>query len=113
MPLYRTLERILFDNDVVFDQFIVSPLKGVPQAVLDILLTKGRVVEVHTPPLAVLPGWEGKAAALAPLGIEDVSQLLDADLDKVAEELDTPVEYLREAAQDAQSWMEIEGEYDA
>ena len=108
MPLYRTLERIIFDDDVVFDQFIVSPLKGVPKSILEILLAKGRVVEVQTPPLAVLPGWEEKAAVLAPLGIEDVSQLVDADLDKVAEELGTPVRGLRKAALEAQSWMQVE-----
>jgi len=115
MPLYRTLERIIFDDDVEFDQFTVSPLKGVPKAILKILLNKGRIVEVQTPPLAVLPGWEAKAAALEPLGIENVSQLVDADLDEVAEELDTPVEELRKAALEAQSWMQVEeeGGYDA
>lgn len=110
MPLYRTLERIIFDDDVVFDQFIVSPLKGVPKAILDILLARGRIVEIQTPPLAALPGWEDRAAMLEPLGIEDVSQLVDADLDEVAESLDTPVESLRAAALEAQSWMKVEGE---
>jgi hypothetical protein len=108
MPLYRTLERIVFDDDTVFNQFIVSPLKGVPKSILKILLAKGRITEVQTPPLAVLPGWEERAVALEPLGIENVSQLVDADLDKVAEKLDTPVKSLRKAAREAQSWMQVE-----
>ena len=109
MPLYRTLERLSGDDGTVYEMGIVSPLKGIKPKVIAVLLEKKRIVEVQAPPLRVLPGWRAKAAVLEPLGIEDVSQLVTADLDKVAEELDTPVEGLREAAQDAQQWLTIEG----
>lgn len=110
MPLYRTLERLIDGEGVVYERGIVDPLKKVPASVVTILLEKQRIVEVDSPPLRVLPGWKDRAAVLEPLGIEDVSQLVDADLDKVAKELDTPVEGLRQAAQDAQSWLTVEGE---
>jgi hypothetical protein len=110
MPLYRTLERLIDGAGLVYEKGIVDPLKKVPGQVIVILLEKQRIVEVKSPPLRVLPGWEEKAAVLEPLGIEDVSQLVDADLDEVAKELDVPVKGLRQAVQDAQSWLTVEGE---
>ena len=107
MPLYRTLERLIDGVGLVYERGIVDPLKKVPASVITILLEKQRIVEVQAPPLRVLPGWEERAAILEPLGIEDVSQLVDADLDEVAKELDTPVEGLRRAAQEAQHWLEV------
>jgi len=110
MPLYRTLERLSGDDGTVYEMGIVSPLGGITSKALAALLAKHRIVVVDSPPLRVLPGWKDKAAVLEPLGIEDVSQLVTADLDKVAEELGTTVENLREAAQEAQSWLTIEKE---
>ena len=110
MPLYRTLEKLWGKDGTKYAQGIVSPLKGISPKAIAVLLKKRRIVRVQTPPLRVLPGWEERAAVLEPLGIEDVSQLVSADFDKVAEELDTSVENLRKAAQDAQSWLTIEGE---
>lgn len=110
MPLYRTLERLSGDDGTVYEMDIVSALKGIKPKVIAVLLEKKRIVEVNSPPLRVLPGWEERAAVLEPLGIEDVSQLVDADLDEVAEELDTSVEGLRKAAQDAQQWITVSKE---
>jgi hypothetical protein len=110
MPLYRTLERLSGDDGTVYEMDIVSPLKGIKPKVIAVLLEKKRIAVVQAPPLRVLPGWEERAAVLEPLGIEDVSQLVTADLDKVAEELGTEVEHLREAALDAQRWLEVEGD---
>ena len=106
MPLYRTLER-LTGSKGVYPMDIVSDLRKISAGAIKVLLEKKRIVLVQAPPLRVLPGWKEKAAVLAPLGIEDVSQLVTADLDKVAEKLDTPVEDLRRAAQDARQWVEI------
>jgi hypothetical protein len=105
MPLYRTLERLSGDDDLVYKAGIVDPLKKVSAEVIAILLAKGRIVEVQAPPLRVLPGWKEKAVALEPLGIEDVSQLVEADLEEVAKELDITVEELREDTQEAQQWL--------
>jgi len=106
MPLYRTLERLSGDKGV-YPSGIVSDLRKISKGAIAALLEKRRIVLVEAPPLRVLPGWKERAAVLEPLGIEDVSQLVTADLDKVAEELDIPVEGLREAAQDARQWVEI------
>jgi hypothetical protein len=112
MPLYRTMERLLGEDGTVYEIDLVTPLKGIRPKVIAVLLEKKRIVVVQTPPLLGLRGWEERAAVLEPLGIEDVSQLVTADLDEVAEELDTSVETLRKAAQDAQSWLSIESEED-
>ena len=112
MPLYRMLERLSFDDGTKIEMGTVDPLNGVSSEVLNLLLAKRRIVEVKAPPLRALPGWKAKAEMLEPLGIEDVSQLVTADLEEIAEALDTPVEGLREAAQDAQRWITDEEEYD-
>ena len=106
MSLYRTLERLLGADGTVYEMDIVSPLKGISSKVIAVLLEKKRIAEVQSPPLRVLLGWKERAEVLEPLGIEDVSQLVTADLDKAAEELDVPVENLRKAAQDVQRWIE-------
>lgn len=107
MPLYRMLERLSFDDGTKIQMDTIDPLNGVSSEVIALLLKKRRIVEVIAPPLRALPGWGDKAKALEPLGIKDVSQLVTADLDEIAEALDTPVEGLREAAQDAQRWIEV------
>ena len=111
MPLYRTLERLSGGGPSGKAKIIkmdeVTALEGVPAKAIAALLKLGRIVEVKAPPLRVLPGWKEKAKVLEPLGIEDVSQLVTADLDEVAEELDVPVEGLRRAAQDARRWIEV------
>lgn len=108
MPLYRTLERLSFDSGRVVEMDVVDSLKGVSQHVITALLQLRRISEVQAPPLRVLPGWEERAAILEPLGIEDVSQLVTADLDEVAKKLGVPVEGLRRAALDARQWLMIE-----
>ena len=110
MPLYRTLERLLGEDGTRYELGLVSPLKGISSRAIAVLLEKKRIALVQTPPLRVLPGWKERAAVLEPLGIKDVSQLVDAKLDEVAEKLDTSVETLRKAAQEAQSWLTVEGE---
>ena len=107
MPLYRTLERLSGGDGTVYEMDIVSPLRGIKPKVIAILLEKRRITEVQAPPLRILPGWKKKAEALEVLGIEDVSQLVTADFDKVAKELDVSVENLRSAAEDAQQWVEL------
>lgn len=107
MPLYRVLETLSFDSGRVVERGVVSSLKGTSPQTIAALLRRGRISEVQAPPLRVLPGWEERAEVLEPLGIETVNQLVDANLDEVAEELDTPVENLRKAAQDAQQWTDV------
>jgi hypothetical protein len=108
--MYRTLERLLGEDGTIYEMDIVSPLKGIKSKVIAVLLEKKRIVEVQTPPLRVLPGWKDRAEVLEPLGIKDVSQLVDANLEEVADKLDTSVEGLRKAAQEAQSWLTVEGD---
>jgi hypothetical protein len=104
------MERLLGDDGTVYEMGLVSPLKGIKSKVIDVLLEKRRIVVVQAPPLRALPGWKERAAVLEPLGIEDVSQLVTADLGEVAEKLDTPVEGLRRAALEAQSSLTVEGD---
>lgn len=51
------------------------------------LLVVGAIAPVTAPPLDVLPGWSRRAAMLAPLGIVNADQLLEADPETVCQPL--------------------------
>ena len=108
MTLYRVVHRLSFDSGEMIEAGVVDSLEGIPPRVISILLEKGRISEVRAPPLRILPGWEKKAEALEALGIENVDQLVDANLDEVAEELGTSVKGLRVAARSARQWVDVQ-----
>ena len=110
MTLYRVVHRLSFDSGEIIEAGVVDSLEGIQPRVISILLEKGRISEVKAPPLRILPGWKEKAEALGTLGIEDVGQLVDANLDEVAEELGTSVEGLRKAAQSARQWVDVQAQ---
>lgn len=107
MALFRVLHVLSFDSGRVIEMGVVDSLEGVSSQIIAALLAKGRIAKVIAPPLRILPEWEEKAEALAPLGIERVDDLVSADLDEVAKELDTEIEDLREAVLDVQQWLEV------
>jgi len=57
----------------------------VPPVTLEILLRKGDIAPIATPPLTVLPGWKVRAPKLATIGVETVEQFLETDREKIAE----------------------------
>lgn len=107
MKLYRAIERITFaDGRRTLEMGEVSSLKAVTEKGIQVLLDKGAIAPVSSPPLKILPGWEQKAEALTSLEIENVEDFLTADLEHVAKELDVSLEGLEQAAEEARNWIE-------
>lgn len=52
-----------------------------------VLVRKGAVREIESPPLSELAGWQTRGRRLLPLGIVTMENMLDADPDTVAYEL--------------------------
>lgn len=105
--LYRAIERVTFaDGRRSLEMGEVDSLKGVTKKGIQVLMKKGAIAPVSSPPLKILPGWERKAEVLKEAKIEDVEDLLTADLPEVAKELEVSLEGLEEAADQARQWIE-------
>lgn len=104
--LYRILEDLWnLSTNRRIPMGSLDSLKDASKKDIQKLLDLGRISEVKPPPLKVLPGWETRAAKLEEVGITDVSQLVTADLEQVAEELDVSEEGLQESVEDALRWI--------
>lgn len=93
--LYRVLESLRrLKSGERIPAGTISSLKGVSATSIKLLLAKKRIAKVKAPPLSILPGWKERAPGYAEQGIEDVSDLADAE--------GVPVEDVEEAMQ----WLE-------
>lgn len=73
---YRILESLRFTGSSKrLEAGTINDLKKLSPKTLELLIAKGRIAEVHPPPLVVLPGWEEKAKVYAEQGIEDVNDM--------------------------------------
>lgn len=85
MPLYRVLQALsVKDKRVPTGTVTMLHLKASSYPILE---AQGAIARVSTPPLAILPGWERRAAVLEKNGIttvEDLLEALDADGGKIA-----------------------------
>ena len=105
--LYRVHEGLLLSGGKRYPRGTMSPLKGVSGTAKTLLLEKGRISIVRTPPLDVLPGFERKALVFAKAGITDVSQLLSADLGQLSEQLKIPLGKLEACVADVREYLVI------
>ena len=104
--LYRILDNLEWGSGRRLAKGSHDALKGVSDETIAILLKRGVISQVHAPPLGVLPEWDDRAEALKGVGVEDVSDLLEADPSALAEELDTPVEEVERYVEDARRFIE-------
>lgn len=70
-----------------------------------VMIDVGAVAEVSAPPLEALPGWSTRAVKLAPLGIVDVVQFLEADPDEIARTLRRKTEVIAGYRQELYRWL--------
>ncbi len=104
--LYLVLQDLgPFRDGKVIPKDTISELKRVSVNALETLLDRDVITEVQTPPLEILPGWEERAEKLKEVGIETIGDLVTADIENVAEELNVPAEGVQEAADEARNWI--------
>ncbi len=109
--LYLVLQDLgPFRDGTVLPEYTTSELKRVSESAKEILLNKGAIAEISTPPLEILPGWEEKAEVFKEVGIETIGDLVTADVEEVAQELHVPAEGIQEAADEARDWMTVKEE---
>lgn len=78
--LYRVLESLRYlKSSERIPAGAIRSLKRVSPATIEMLLKKKRIVEVHAPPLAIIPGFEERAEVYAEQGIQDVNDLVEAE----------------------------------
>ena len=87
MTLYRVHSTVCSSCDIVYEGGTVSTLNSISQKGLNKLLERGTITVVSLPPLCFLVDDRGLVEALLNIGIEDVAQLLCADLGELSEKL--------------------------
>lgn len=103
--MYRILDSLRWGNGRRLKAGTLDPLKGVSSKVRAILEARGAISRIVAPPLRIMPGWKERAEKLEQAGVEDVNDLLDADLRVLSEELDTPVEDLEQSVEEALQYV--------
>jgi len=103
--MYRILDDLEWSSGRKLAKGSIDSLQGVGRGVLAVLEERGVISRVQAPPLEVIPGWKERAEELSTLGVEDVDDLLEADLSELAEGLDTPLEELEQSADEALQYI--------
>ena len=88
--MYRLINALLLGNNSTLPAGIIADLEGeykIKPKVIDVLIERGAIARVSTPPLEVLPGWAYRARRLSSKGIETVEDLLRSDTATLAEVL--------------------------
>ena len=106
--LYRVLYNIVFEDGEFLAGGEVSQLLGRSRKTITMLLARGAISEVQSPPLRVLPGWEGRAEVLEGIGIKTVVDLLVADPRQVARKINVSVTALERATDSVRRWIGVE-----
>ena len=99
-----TLYRILVDLDIC-KRGGLDTLSGVKPQAIDKLLASGCIAVLSAPPLAILDGWEKRAARLAKHGIQDAAQLLEADTPDLARKLHVRADVIEAWKIEVKSWL--------
>ena len=81
--MYRVLIRLDAKKFGCFESGALSFLEWLKAPAIKRLIDCGAVAPVSPPPLSILPGWVTRAEKLAPLGITDVVELLQANSDEL------------------------------
>jgi hypothetical protein len=96
MAVYRAIHRL---SGVTVQRGHVIPPGLLDERQISILAARGAISLVAAPPLALLPGWDARAAMLSGEGIVDGAQLIEADAGALADRLDV-------SANEVQAWQQ-------
>lgn len=83
MTMYR-VKKNLARGEIIVPRGIIDPLEGFSAKAIDILIQRGAIAPVASPPISEIPRWITRAARLAEIGIITIGDLLEADTGTVA-----------------------------
>lgn len=104
--LYRIHESLCLPDGGTIKKGTLNNLQRLSSKGIRVLLERGSISEVSAPPLTLLPGWEERAEQLREFGIEDVSQLIEADAASLARELGQTEAELQSQVVEARTYIE-------
>jgi hypothetical protein len=105
MGLYRILTPLSYHGQII-PAGKVYPLDFAKDKAL-ILQQVGAIAPVYAPPLSVLPGWDKRAAALAPHNIITIDQFWETPDQTLASLLSESCDTIKTFKTDALSWLEV------
>lgn len=73
--------------------------------VAEILVRKGALAPLHTPPLSELPGWTRRSEILRAIDVVTIQDFLDADEERVAQLFNYQSATIRKWKRDVQEWI--------
>ena len=98
MSYYRINTNLTIGDNIIKGNSIVD--LHLKQSTIDRLLNSEAISIISTPPLEFMPLWEMRADKLKPLGINTGIELLNANSQFVAEQLNKTVELIDSWKQD-------------
>jgi hypothetical protein len=72
------------------------------------LVQKGAISKLASPPLSVLAGWSKRAVKLEPLGIQDVEQFVEGDIEALAKLFKVKWETIMAWKAELMTWLVIQ-----
>lgn len=104
MAMYRLLRNLAFGERIVRRGSIKK--LGIPEDDIAILLERGAIAPVSSPPIEEIPMWEGRAVELEEIGIVFVEHLLEANEAEVAEHMGTTKETIQKWKEELARWLQ-------
>lgn len=105
MTLYRVLKSMQSKSGVIpAGDFIIG--SSYPAESLNRLEEVGAIGELHAPPLAEIPDFDG-TEKLAAIGIVQADQLVEANIDEISKQLGIDTTTLREWRAEISNWLII------
>ncbi len=105
--MYRVRRKLSLGGGKYIPRGIQSELKELTPQNLRRLLELGYVTRVETPPLAILPRFKRRSESLRTMGIISIEDLLRADSDDVADNLDLKVDTIEKWKREAEDYLSL------
>ncbi len=102
MKTYRALTILRYKGNIIKPGIARMELSPDAEAKL---IAGGCVATIASPPLAILPGWERRAARLAKHDIEDGLQLMEADAEGLAKLLRIKPATVEAWQEEIETWL--------
>ena len=108
--MFRALQRLSFGERFVEPGTLLSTVRGLDITYLspesaEILLRKGAIAEVSSPPLSEITGWAARSRRLKLLGIEAAVEFLEAEKSVVRRSLGVSESQLAMLRKEIMNWL--------